>query len=61
MATLINGSKIEQCGYEFGVNEGDGEVIVCRGYDVAKRIAEANDGYTVKMRCLYRTDWQEGM
>ena len=56
MAMVANGSQIEPCGYELGVDGVDGEVILCLSYDVARRIADANDK-EVRCRALYRTDW----
>jgi hypothetical protein len=57
MATMVNGSKIEQTGYEFAVLI-DGGITLCLSYDVAKRLAESND-LPLKMRVIYHTNWQD--
>jgi len=57
MATMVNGAKLEQSGYEFGVVV-EGETVLCLSYDVAKRLAESND-LPLKLRVVYRTNWQD--
>ena len=55
MATMVNGSKIEWGGYEYGVYLGN-RVTPFADYDQAKQYAEHYGG-NLKMRPVYLGDW----
>jgi hypothetical protein len=57
MAVMANGALLKQDGYEFGVDRG-GEIVKTRSYADAKRLSGKN-GYPMKMRAVYRTNWIE--